>query len=338
VKIHHLIHPSDIQQAQSFLAKFDLAFELPYDNLVACMKQGNIVGLGARHGCILKMFAVDPEYQTGEVFPELVTTLVQTGIDTGLDNFFVFTKPEFSQSFQSLNFKRLYCGSHVVLLEYGKGINQYLHHLSDKKNPGDNGCIVVNCNPFTLGHRYLIEQALQQCDHLYIIVVEEDRSSFPFPVRLELILKGVSDIDRISVIPSGPYAVSQITFPNYFLKDQNLASNQQIEIDLHLFGNFVAPFFDVRRRFVGNEPYCQTTAYYNHHMKQQLSRYRIDLIEIPRCSTLDHKIISASTVRRMLRENQQNDLEQFLPSTTLEFVNSSAFNRDWLITNENERL
>ncbi|EFA28598.1 ABC transporter, ATP-binding protein, partial [Haemophilus influenzae HK1212] len=38
------------------------------------------------------------------------------------------------------------------------------------------GSIVMNANPFTLGHRYLIEQALQQCDHLHLFIVGEDAS------------------------------------------------------------------------------------------------------------------------------------------------------------------
>ena len=40
------------------------------------------------------------------------------------------------------------------------------------------GAVVMNCNPLTLGHRYLIEQALKQCDYLMIFVVQEDKSFF----------------------------------------------------------------------------------------------------------------------------------------------------------------
>ena len=42
------------------------------------------------------------------------------------------------------------------------------------------GCIVMNCNPFTSGHRYLIEYALKNVDYLFIFVVEEDQSVFLF--------------------------------------------------------------------------------------------------------------------------------------------------------------
>lgn len=53
------------------------------------------------------------------------------------------------------------------------------------------GSIVMNCNPFTLGHRYLIEYASKYVDYLYIFVVEEDKSFFPFSDRIDLIKKGL---------------------------------------------------------------------------------------------------------------------------------------------------
>ena len=63
----------------------------------------------------------------------------------------------------------------------------------------------MNCNPFTLGHRYLIEQASEKVDHLYVFVVEEDKSFFPFSDRIGLVKKGTADLKNITVKPSGKY-------------------------------------------------------------------------------------------------------------------------------------
>lgn len=48
---------------------------------------------------------------------------------------------------------------------------------------------MMNANPFTNGHRYLIQQAAAQCDWLHLFLVKEDSSRFPYEDRLDLVLK-----------------------------------------------------------------------------------------------------------------------------------------------------
>ena len=81
-----------------------------------------------------------------------------------------------------------------------------------------NGAIVMNCNPFTRGHRYLIESAAKQVDTLYVFVVEEDKSFFPFTERLMLVRNGIKDLSNVIVLPSGKFMISSLTFPEYFVK------------------------------------------------------------------------------------------------------------------------
>jgi len=76
----------------------------------------------------------------------------------------------------------------------------------------------MNCNPFTLRHRYLIEKALEQCGYLIIFVVQEDKSAFPFEDRLRLVREGTADLDHVAVIPSGKFVLSSLTFSEYFNK------------------------------------------------------------------------------------------------------------------------
>ncbi len=65
------------------------------------------------------------------------------------------------------------------------GIQCYLAEIPER--PEMSGAIVMNANPFTLGHLYLAEYAAARCHILHVFVVEEDRSIFPFPIRLELV-------------------------------------------------------------------------------------------------------------------------------------------------------
>ena len=77
----------------------------------------------------------------------------------------------------------------------------------------------MNCNPFTKGHLYLIEKASAESDHLFILIVEEDKSVFPFEKRMELVKRGTEHLDNIDVIPGGSYTISSATFPSYFAKE-----------------------------------------------------------------------------------------------------------------------
>lgn len=73
-----------------------------------------------------------------------------------------------------------------------KYFSQYFEQYNLYKQAGDvkSGAIVMNCNPFTKGHRYLIEQALKTVEYLYIFVVEEDKSYFKFQDRLKMVKGG----------------------------------------------------------------------------------------------------------------------------------------------------
>lgn len=79
----------------------------------------------------------------------------------------------------------------------------------------------MNCNPFTLGHRYLIEEACSQVDILYVFVVEEDKSYFKFEDRIEMVRQGTKDLKQVQVLPSGKYIISKETFAQYFKKGAN---------------------------------------------------------------------------------------------------------------------
>lgn len=181
------------------------------------------------------------------------------------------------------------------------------------------GAIVMNCNPFTRGHRYLIEQASSQVDLLYVFVVEEDKSFFKFEDRIEMVRRGTSDLANVKVLPSGRYIISKDTFWQYFEKD-NVEQVDDMDYDVRIFGEVVAKEIGITVRFVGEEPFDKVTKKYNETMKRILPEYDIEVVEIPRTSTEDGIIISASAVRKAMEEKDVNLLEKMLPKTTQEYL------------------
>lgn len=177
------------------------------------------------------------------------------------------------------------------------------------------GAIVMNCNPFTYGHRYLIEQALHMVDFLIIFVVQENRSLFNFEERFSMVSDGCADLKNVMVVPSGSFILSQVTFPEYFIKEADADMEENMENDILFFAEEIAPYLNIKYRFVGEEPEDKVTAQYNITMKKTLLRKGIKVIEIPR-KKQNGKYISASLVRRCLQNNEMDKLQELVPEST----------------------
>ena len=181
--------------------------------------------------------------------------------------------------------------------------------------PPHGGVVVMNCNPFTLGHRYLIEQAAKQVERLYVMVVREDCSLFAYTERKAMVEQGVADIENVSVIDGSDYAISRATFPTYFLKRLDDAADTQMLLDLDLFRRHIAPALGATVRFVGTEPTDQLTRRYNQLMHEALK----DVREINRLEK-DGNAVSASRVRKAMEEGDMNTIRQLVPPTTLPYI------------------
>ncbi len=186
-------------------------------------------------------------------------------------------------------------------------------HLNTTMQP--TGCIVMNCNPFTLGHRYLIEQAAKHVEQLYVMVVREDCSLFAYTERKAMVEQGVADIENVNVIDGSDYAISRATFPTYFLKRLDDAADTQMLLDLDLFRRHIAPALGATVRFVGTEPTDQLTRRYNQLMHDALK----DVRETARLEK-DGNAVSASRVRKAMEEGDMNTIRQLVPPTTLPYI------------------
>lgn len=173
----------------------------------------------------------------------------------------------------------------------------------------------MNCNPFTLGHRYLIEQAAKQVERLFVMVVREDCSLFAYAERKAMVEQGVAHLENVMVIDGSEYAISQATFPTYFLKRLDDAADTQMLLDLDLFRRHIAPALGATVRFVGTEPTDRLTRRYNQLMHEVLA----DVREIVRLEK-EGNAVSASRVRKAMEQGDMSTIRQLVPPTTLPYI------------------
>ncbi len=316
-----LFTPRQIAEARSLIESQDLRFEEDFHDLIGVYDPDGLAAVAARSGYVLKMFAIRPDAQGGELLGLLIDELVRLGAAAGEEALLVYTKPEHASSFERFNFSVLVASRAAVLLEYGDGLARYLDSYAALRSPGRNGAIVVNGNPFTLGHLHLARSAAQRVERLHIFVVREDRSAFPFVARERLIREATAEIPNIVVLETSRYAISAATFPSYFLREIGERVRVQMEIDLRLFATRIAPPFGVRVRFAGEEPYCQTTAAYNQAMREVLPDLGVEFVEIPRAA-VEGRFISATRVRELLAEGDLDAIAPLVPEPTWAYLRS----------------
>lgn len=202
-----------------------------------------------------------------------------------------------------------------------KELKEYINYIKKYKIKGNKniGCIIMNCNPFTYGHKYLIEQALKKVDYLYIFVVEENRSFFTFDDRINMVKEGIKEFSNITVLPSGQFIISSLTFPEYFDKEDNQDVRIDATNDLKIFGEKIAPALKIKTRFAGEEPIDKITRQYNDAMSTELNKYGIKFICIPRLKH-NQDFISASIVREKMSNYDVAEIKELVPNTTYNII------------------
>jgi [citrate (pro-3S)-lyase] ligase len=322
----NLNNSRDREEVDKFLQKFNLILDKDVDYTIVLRDEQKVIkATCSKAGNVFKCFAVSEELRGENVTGALITELVNIMFEQGVYQSFIFTKPDKAKVFETLNFSIICETENAVLLEYGiSNINKYLSGLVKKYSINTeikNGALVMNCNPFTLGHRYLIEEASAQCEQVLLFIVQEDKSIFPFKDRYNMVKQGVSDLQNVKVIPGGQYIISKATFPSYFIRKEELRTKAYEEIDASVFGRYFCSKLNINKRFVGCEPYCMVTNSYNETLKRILPQYGVKLIEIER-NKYEENYISASMVRQLIREDKLKEAKYLVPEVTWQFLNS----------------
>lgn len=320
------LDPRRREAVDLFLHQHQLSLEADCERVIVAEDQRRIVGCGAIAGCVLKCIAVDPSLQGEGLSLKLLTELMTLAYELGRSELFLFTKPDNAALFSSAGFWPIArAGDQAVLMENSRErLARYCRQLTMYRQPGEKiGAIVMNANPFTLGHRWLVEQAARQCDWLHLFVVKEDASFFSYQDRVALIEQGIAGIANVTLHPGSAYLISRATFPGYFLKDKGVVDDCHCQIDLQLFREHLAPALQITHRFVGSEPLCSLTRNYNLRMKELLEAPgetpAIQVVELERVEK-DGAPISASRVRKLYKERQWSAIAPLVPPGTLSFL------------------
>lgn len=347
--------PRQRQRIEAFLKRNGLRFDDMHYYAAITDDDGEMIAGGGLKGNVIKCVAVDDAHKGEAIANTLISHLIAHANEEGHSNVMLFTKPKNRQLFESLSFRLLAEAPEAVLMETGiGGINNTVEQLEKIKEEGEvckennqeckkeektnlnittpqylnpstpqplitttplRGVVVMNCNPFTLGHRYLIEQAAKQVERLFVMVVREDCSLFAYAERKAMVEQGVAHLKNVTVIDGSEYAISQATFPTYFLKRLDDAADTQMLLDLDLFRRHIAPALGATVRFVGTEPTDRLTRRYNELMHEVLT----DVREICRLEK-DGNAVSASRVRKAMEQGDMSTIRQLVPPTTLPYI------------------
>lgn len=347
--------PRQRQRIEAFLKRNGLRFDDMHYYAAITDDDGEMIAGGGLKGNVIKCVAVDDAHKGEAIANTLISHLIAHANEEGHSNVMLFTKPKNRQLFESLSFRLLAEAPEAVLMETGiGGINNMVEQLKKIKEEGEvckennqgckkeektnlnittpqhlnpstpqllitttplRGVVVMNCNPFTLGHRYLIEQAAKQVERLFVMVVREDCSLFAYAERKAMVEQGVAHLKNVTVIDGSEYAISQATFPTYFLKRLDDAADTQMLLDLDLFRRHIAPALGATVRFVGTEPTDRLTRRYNQLMHEVLA----DVRETARLEKKGN-VVSASRVRKAMEQGDMSTIRQLVPPTTLPYI------------------
>lgn len=313
------------------LKKFLNRMELDYDDGIeytVCLlnEEYEIIGTGSVEENVLKCIAIDSDYQGQGMAATIITQLIQYEFEQGRAHLFMYTKPKNRELFEDLSFYKILETPQVLFMENQRsGFADYMKQLRKETvdaamEPNKKiGAIVANCNPFTFGHRYLMETASKECDFVHVFVLSDKRTQISAEDRFELVKQGTADLTNLILHRTSEYMVSAATFPTYFMKEKHQAEKANCRLDLELFGSKIAPQLNISRRYVGTEPGCKVTNVYNQTMMQVLPEYGMKVIEIERLKH-ENLFISASVVRERMQENRIEELNGLVPETTLRYL------------------
>ena len=130
---------------------------------------GRLVATGSCFKNTLRCMAVDSAHQGEGLMNEIVSHLIDVQYRRGNMELFLYTKCSTAKFFSDLGFYEIArVQDRVVFMENRRdGFSGYLERLKRETaafsgTPGPeagDGAVILNANPFTLGHQYLVETA-----------------------------------------------------------------------------------------------------------------------------------------------------------------------------------
>ena len=275
-----------------------------------------VIAVGGCFGNTLRCLAVSGAHQGEGLLSQIAAHLIGVQMERGHRRLFLYTKIAAAPFFRALGFHEIVrVEDTLVFMENRRsGFDAYLQKLSESRREGRAAALVMNANPFTLGHQYLVEKAAAAWDTLHLFLVSEDASLIPFDVRMALARAGTAHLPNVVIHETGPYLISSATFPSYFLREEDAVIRGHALLDLAVFTR-IARALGITCRYVGEEPASRVTGLYNQIMAQKLPEAGIECRVVPRLEA-EGCPISASAVRCALRDGDWTALRKLVPAST----------------------
>ena len=325
-QLREILLPQEKEMVKTLLSKHGLTFEEHVTHTIGLFNDDLLIATGSIDDNVIKMLAVEKSHQGENLLSVVLTKLVNLLNHEKKYKYFVYTKKENKLFFLDYNLFLVYEDEDIILFENKiNTIVETLHEIKYTLNlsKGSTASLVMNCNPMTNGHYYLIETCAKKHDHVLIFLVEENRSIFPFDVRFKIMKKTLKHIKNVHIIPSTPYIISKATFPTYFSKSLDEATKRYTKLDISIFKAYFMDILNIDYRYVGTEPFDPLTHLYNQTMKEILAE---KLIIIERLK--DHEQpISASYIRRLMMNKELSKIKPLVPQATYQFLKSSKGKR-----------
>ena len=286
--------------------------------------EGTVVATGSCFKNTLRCVAVKSSHRGGALLNTMVTHLMEVQASRGNVHIFIYTKQSLIRVFRDLGFHEIarVQGELVFMENRRDGFAAYLAQLAERRASGERiAAVVMNANPFSLGHLFLIEAAARENEAVHVFIVSEEASLFPVSVRRSLIIEGTRHLENVLYHDTGSYIVSNSTFPSYFQKDDDSVIRGHAHLDVTLFQR-IAECLGINRRYVGYESDSRVTSIYNDTMKELLPGLGVEYIEVPRLA-LDGRVVSASTIREAIRDGDMELARSLMPASTWEYIAGS---------------
>jgi len=284
---------------------------------------GHMIATGSLFENTLRCMAVSGEHRGEGLMADIVSHLVEVQLSRGHTHLFLYTKPESAKFFAPLGFYEIARVERLVFMENrANGFARYLKSLAPFAGDAPGAALVMNANPFTNGHAYLLERAARENERVVVFVLSEDRSLVPFRARMDMVRAAAATCPNVQVAESGSYMISSATFPSYFLKDDALVTRTHAALDATLFTR-IAKALNLTRRYVGEEPFSQATRAYNEALSAILPGAGVELVVVPRKETCGTPI-SASHVRKLIHDGALEAIRPLVPRTTYDYLTSEA--------------
>ena len=309
------------RQIEAFLKDAGISFDHNLDyTCVMLDAENNVIATGSCYGNTLRCLAVQISHQGENLLGDIISHLIENRFEKGITHLFVYTKINAAGLLKYLGFYEITRVENTMVFMENRphGFSSWLDHLPEAET--DSAAIVMNANPFTNGHLYLLENAAASFPLVHLFLVSEDKSVFPYCIRRELVQKSISHLENVILHDCGPYMISQATFPSYFLKDENDVIQSHAALDVNIFIR-IAEKLHIKARYVGEEPFSPTTALYNETMLRLLPPHHIECHIIPRLK-IDGIAVSASAVRKALANNDIETVKKLVPSPVYTYLSS----------------